>query len=107
MFSYEWPMSHKIFFGVGGNHNPKGFYLCHRKYVLEIIEDTSLIGSKPVDFQMEQHHKLVLTFGTPLEDTEPYQRLIKWLVHLFMTRLSLAYFVHILSQFMQNPCKDH
>lgn len=24
-----------------------------------------------------------------------------------MTRLGLAYFVHILSQFMQNPCKEH
>jgi len=39
---------------------------------LEIIGNTSLLGVKLMDFPMEQHHKLALTFDIPLEDPEPH-----------------------------------
>jgi len=67
---------------------------------LKIIEDTSLLDAKLVDFPMEQHHKLALASGTPLKDPKPYRRQIGWLIYLSMTRLDLAYSVHILSKFM-------
>jgi len=46
------------------------------KVFIEIIENIGLLGDKPVDFPMEQHHKLALPSSTPPEDPEPYRRLI-------------------------------
>jgi len=56
---------------------------------------------------MEQHHKLVLAFKTPLKHLKPYQRLIGRLIYSSMTRPYLAYFVNILSQFMHKSYKEH
>lgn len=107
MLSYEGFRNLKIFFGTGGRSNPKGIYLYQRKYALEIIEETGLLGTKPIDFPMQQHHKLALASGMPLHDSEPYQRLLERLIYLFLTRPDLAYFMHILSQFIQQPCEEH
>jgi len=53
-----------------------------------------------MDFPMEQHYKLALASGTPLEDLEPYRRLIGRLIYLSVTRHDLDYSTHVLSQFM-------
>ena len=58
----------KYFLGLEVAHNLEGFYLFQRKFALEIIEDTCLLGVKPLDFPMEQHHNLALASGTPLEN---------------------------------------
>lgn len=55
----------------------------------------------------DQHHKLALAAGTLLEDPEPYRRLVGRLIYLSVTRPDLAYSVHILSQFMQEPRIEH
>lgn len=85
----------KLVLEVARNH--EGIYLCLRKYVLDIIDETCLLGAKAADFLMEQHHKLALVSGTPIEDPEAYRRLILWLIYLSVTRPDLAYCVHILS----------
>ncbi|KAI5390563.1 hypothetical protein KIW84_075751 [Lathyrus oleraceus] len=90
---------------VARNH--EGIYLCQQKYVLEINEETGLLGAKLADFPMEQHHKLSLVSGKPIEDPKPYRRLIGRLIYLSVTRSYLAYSVHILSQFMQQLCEEH
>jgi len=56
---------------------------------------------------MEQHHKLALASSTSLEDQEPYRILIGRLIYFFVTIPDLAYPVYVLSQFMQNPYKEH
>jgi hypothetical protein len=58
--------------GLEVARNHEGIYLCQRKYALKIINETSLLGAKPADFSMEQHHKLALVSGTPIEHPEPY-----------------------------------
>ncbi|KAK9673423.1 hypothetical protein RND81_12G166900 [Saponaria officinalis] len=64
-------------------------------------------GAKPVDFPMEQRHKLALAEGHELRDVSKYRRLIGRLNYLTITRPELVYYVHILSQFLQAPKTEH
>ena len=56
---------------------------------------------------MDQNHKLSATQGILLNDPERYRRLVGRLIYLLATRPDLAYSVHILSQFMQQPLEEH
>ena len=97
----------KYFLGLEVARNHEGFYLCQRKYALEIIGETKMLDDKPHEFPMEQNHKLALASGPLLKDPESYRRLVGRLIYLSVTRPDLAYSVHILSQFMQEPRHEH
>lgn len=97
----------KYFLGLEVARNQEGIFLCQRKYTLEIISETGLLGAKPAAFPMEQNHNLALAKGEFLADPAPYRRLVGRLIYLSVTRPDLAYSVHILSQFMQQPREDH
>ncbi|XP_021765561.1 uncharacterized protein LOC110730065 [Chenopodium quinoa] len=56
---------------------------------------------------MEQNHGLALADGDLFGDVERYRRLIGRLIYLVVTRPDFAYYVHILSQFMQSPRVEH
>lgn len=81
--------------------------MCQRKYALDIISETGMLGAKPAEFPMEQNQRLALANGKLLDDPEQYRRLIVRLIYLGVTRPDLAYSVHILSQFMQQPRVEH
>ena len=91
----------KYFLGIDVARNSEGIFLCQRKYTLDIIAETGLLGSRPVGFPMEQNHTLALAKG-PL-DPKRYRRLVGHLIYLTSTRPDLVYTVHILAQFMQHP----
>ena len=95
------------FWGIEVARGPKGLFLCQRKYALEIVNECGLLGVKPADFPIEQNHKLALAKGKELEDPTSYRRLIGRLIDLTITRPNLTYVVHILSQFMSAPKKEH
>lgn len=97
----------KYFLGLEVARNPTGVFLCQRKYTLDIIAETSLLGAKQAGFPIEQNHKLGLAQGKELTDPEVYRRLVGRLIYLAVTRPDLAYSVHILSQFMQSPRIEH
>lgn len=97
----------KYFLGLEVARNPTGVFLCQRKYTLDIIAETGLLGAKPAGFPIEQNHKLGLAQGKELTDPEVYRRLVGRLIYLAVTRPDLAYSVHILSQFMQSPRIEH
>lgn len=95
------------FLGIEVARRREGIFLNQRKYTLEIIQETGMLGCQPVAFPMEQQHRLALAKGQLLCDPERYRRLIGRLIYLLATRPDLAYSVHILSQFMQNPPSEH
>lgn len=97
----------KYFLGFEVARAPEGIYLCQRKYALDIIQETGLLGAKPTEFPMITQHKLALSTSPQLHDPEQYRRLVGRLIYLCFTRPELAYSVHILSQFMQNPKVEH
>ncbi|CAH9143337.1 unnamed protein product [Cuscuta epithymum] len=97
----------KYFLGIEVARSSSGLFLTQRKYALDIITETGLLGAKPVAFPIEQNHDLAKAVGPPLADPEPYRRLLGRLIYLVVTRPDLAYAVHILSQFLQNPRHEH
>lgn len=97
----------KYFLGIEVARGPDGIFLCQRKYALDIITETGLLGAKPVSFPLEQNHNLALTDGPFLDDPERYRRLVGRLIYLSATRPELSYAVHVLAQFMQQPREAH
>ena len=85
----------------------EGFFLRERKCALDIIIEMGLLGAQPVRIPMEQNYRLALSTRKLLADPEPCHRLVGRLIYLCFTRPELSYSVHILSQFMQRPRKDH
>ncbi|XP_075088604.1 secreted RxLR effector protein 161-like [Nicotiana tabacum] len=94
----------------------KGILLCQSKYDLELIAKLGLSGAKPAITPMEQNKRLTtveydehchLDNDPTLADVKIYQRLIRKLLYLTLTRPDIAYSVQTLSQFMQAPKQSH
>ncbi|KAL6351445.1 hypothetical protein AAG906_040799 [Vitis piasezkii] len=66
-------------------------FLCQRKYILDILEDTGLTRSKPIAFPMESTLKLSANDTNFYEDPSGYRRLIGRLFYLTLTKPDLAY----------------
>ncbi|XP_019166979.1 PREDICTED: uncharacterized protein LOC109162750 [Ipomoea nil] len=97
----------KYFLGIEVVRSKKGIFLSQRKYVLDLLEESVLLGSKPCETPMDQSVKLVVGEGEPLEDPERYRRLVGKLNYLTITRPDIAFPVSVVSQFMANPEKIH
>ncbi|RVW30627.1 Retrovirus-related Pol polyprotein from transposon RE2 [Vitis vinifera] len=97
----------KYFLGIEVARSSVGLFLCQLKYTLDIVLEAGLLGAKPCGFPIEQNHRLGLVNGELLSNPESYRRLVGRLIYLAVTRLDLAYSVHILSQFMQEPRIEH
>ncbi|KAG7539387.1 Reverse transcriptase RNA-dependent DNA polymerase [Arabidopsis suecica] len=97
----------RYFLGIEVARSPEGIYLCQRKYAVDIINETGLLGVKPVSFPLEQNHKLHVASGDTIDDPLRYRRLVGRLIYLGTTRPELSYAIHILSQFMNEPKAAH
>ena len=97
----------KYFLGIEVARGPTDLFLRQRKYALEIVEESGLLGSKPTDFPMAENHNLALAKGRRLADPSQYRRLVGRLIYLTITRPDLCYAVHISSQFIQEPLEEH
>jgi hypothetical protein len=97
----------KYFFGIEFSRSKKGIFMSQRKYTLDILQDSGLIGARPDKFPMEQTLKLTPTDGVVLNDPTKYRRLVGRLIYLTVTRPDIVYAVQTLSQFMHEPRKPH
>lgn len=66
-----------------------------------------LLGAHPLFVPMEYYTKLLVTKGEFLHDPSSYCRLIGQLIYLTITRLDITYNIHVLNQFMSQPCQPY
>ncbi|KAB2632563.1 polyprotein (retrotrasposon protein) [Pyrus ussuriensis x Pyrus communis] len=97
----------KYFLGVEVARSSKGIFLSQRKYVLDLLKETGMLGCKPVDTPIVEKHHLCLDPNQKSVDKGRYQRLVGRLIYLAHTRPDIAYAVSVVSQFMHSPSEDH
>nr|MCH9869351.1 hypothetical protein [Serratia marcescens] len=98
----------RYFLGIEVARKQNDIFISQRKYVLDILSETGLLGCRPVETPMDPNIKLSAhTSDPPFTDPGRYRRLVGRLIYLTVTRPDIAYAVSRVSQFMQSPTTTH
>ena len=97
----------RYFLGIEVARSKDGISLSQRKYVLDILEETGLLGSKPVDTPIDPNVQLCVDQGEPLPSPDQYCRLVGKLNYLTITRPDISFAVSMVSQFMSALLLPH
>lgn len=78
------------FLGLEVARSKKEIFISQRKYLLHILDDVGILGSRYTNFPMEQNLKLLPDEGE-INDLAKYRRLICRLIYLTITRPDITY----------------
>ena len=95
------------FLGMEVARNKSGISVSQRKYILDLLKETRMLGCKPVDTPMDPLKKIGEQKESTPVDTGRYQRLVGKLIYLSHTRPDIAFAVSVVSQYMHAPCEEH
>ena len=74
------------FLGLEMHRSEQGFFISQKKYVLDLLKKYHMVCVKPSKLPLQTKVKLGPDKGTPLQDIQPYQRLLGKLIYLIVTR---------------------
>lgn len=97
----------KYFLGMEIARSKKGIAVSQRKYVLDLLNETGMLGCKPAETPMDTTVKLEESDGSAPVDKGRYQRLVGKLIYLSHTRPDIGFSISVVSQFMNNPTEKH
>lgn len=97
----------KYFLGMEFSRSKKGIFVNQRKYIVDLLSETGLLGCKPADTPIEPNVKLQPVKTKKVQNREQYQRLVGRLIYLSHTRPDIAFAVSMVSQFMHSPGSQH
>ena len=97
----------KYFPGMEVARSKKEIVISQRKYVLDLLKETGLLGCKPATTPIDPNHKLRKDEKDVPIDKTRYQKLVGKLIYLAHTRPDIAFAVGLVSQFMHCPSEDH
>lgn len=84
-----------------------GIILSQRKYTLDLLKDSGVLGSKPISTPMDPNQKLTIDQGDLLDDPSRYRKLVGKFNYLTITRLDISFAVSVVSQFLKKPRMPH
>nr|XP_016446370.1 PREDICTED: uncharacterized mitochondrial protein AtMg00810-like [Nicotiana tabacum] len=64
----------QYFLGIEVARSKRGIFISQRKYILDLLKETDMIGCRPAESPVESNHKLQSGVGESI-DKESYQRL--------------------------------
>ncbi|KAK3014429.1 hypothetical protein RJ639_008172 [Escallonia herrerae] len=96
----------RYFLGMEVARSKSGITVSQRTYELDLLQDTGMLGCRPVETPMEPKAKMDIEGGKDV-DREQYQRLMGKLIYLSHTRPAIAFAVSVINQFMHSPKKKH
>jgi hypothetical protein len=96
----------RYFLGIEVSRGSKGIYLSQRKYIIDLLREIGMYGSRPAATPIEQNNRLSSNEGRSV-DRECYQNLVGRLIYLSHTRPDIAFSISVVSQFMHDPKTIH
>ncbi|KAK9217910.1 hypothetical protein WN943_006540 [Citrus x changshan-huyou] len=97
----------KYFLGMEFARSKDGIVVSQRKYVLDLLEETGLLGCKAAETPIDPNMKLQPAKIEDVTNIDRYQRLVGRLIYLSHTRPDIAFAVSLVSQFMHAPGPEH
>ena len=114
----------KYFLGMEVARSREGIYVSQRKYILDLLKETGMLGcrpsavpisttkkvkknSKPAKTEKEAARRKKQEKDEVATDKGKYQRLVGKLIYLSHTRPDIAFAVSVASQHMHAPKKKH
>ncbi|KAH9649579.1 protein kinase domain-containing protein [Citrus sinensis] len=97
----------KYFLRIEVARSRKGIFLSQRKYILDLLKETGMLGCKPSDVPIESNHRLGVSTKSSLVNKEQYQSLVGKLIYLCHTCPDITFAVRVVSQFMHSPNVEH
>jgi hypothetical protein len=97
----------KYFLGPEVAHSKKGIIVLQRKHCLDLLIDSSLLGSKLATTPLNHSIKLHQDGGEPFEDIASYKRIFGRLLYLTNTRPDINFATQQLGQFLYKPIMTH
>ncbi|KAL4011241.1 hypothetical protein IC575_028293 [Cucumis melo] len=97
----------KYFLGTEVARSKEGISVSQRKYTLDLLTETGMLGCRPADTPIEFNCKLGNSDDQVPVDKEQYQHLIGKLIYLSHTRPDIYFAVSIVNQFKQAPYEKH
>ncbi|XP_020249462.1 uncharacterized protein LOC109826854 [Asparagus officinalis] len=97
----------RYFLGLEVAYGPRGYLLSQQKYIYNLLARAELTNDQIADTPLQLHQKLAPDIGKLLENPTRYREIVGALVYLTISRLDIAYVVHVVSQFVQSPTTVH
>lgn len=96
----------RYFLGIEIARSSRGIVLSQRKYVLDLLTETGMLGCRVASTPIKHNHKLWVQSSNSVSK-ESYQRLVGRLIYLCHTRPDIAYVVSVVSRYMHDPKVEH
>jgi Reverse transcriptase (RNA-dependent DNA polymerase) len=90
----------RYFLGIEIARGAERIILSQRKYVLDLLTETDMLGCRPAVAPIDQKFKLSAEAGEPI-DRERYQRLVGRLIYLSHTCPNISFAVSVVSRYIQ------
>ncbi|KAL4038634.1 hypothetical protein IC575_002257 [Cucumis melo] len=97
----------KYFLGMEVTRSKEGISVSQRKYTLDLLNETGMLGCHPADTPIEFNCKLGNFDDQVLVYKEQYQHLVGKLIYLSHDRPNISFVVSVVSQFIQAPYEKH